>query len=716
MADTLESLEIEVKHSATGAADEIKKVSSAIRSLKRAIDDTLPELVVFRDVLGKGINFQTVNNFNNITNSINKVTSASKKAATAAKGAANGVKEMGSAAQKAKSPLDGFVSSLKRIAFYRMIRSIIKAITEALQEGLENAYLYSQQVGGELAPAMDRLSSSTAKLKNQLGAAFGQLLQALEPILEVLIWLITKLAEAITWLIALLSGADTYLVANDISKPWKETEDATKGATKAVKEYKNQLLGFDEINKLIAPDDNDRGKTGDDNDDYSGLFHREKMNFKLPEFKSDFLAPLAGAFPPIIDAIGELVSEFELLEQVATQVATAVESAWERICLTVEMLSLQAITAAQNAWMTLTMSTQLAWEYIIIWVQEAWSTIVLTIGALCAQIVAYVQNAWSTVSALTVSWWSTVSSWTSVMWELICTTVTEWCEQTVLTIQTSLETIYSLVVEAWTNVFTTTAQAWEAVQISIATWLEHARTNIEIFTEETLPMWLEWAKSMVNIAWKAFESVAKAAYEGLKNTAHNVATFVNTTAQNIWDWGTGTLKNIAEWANGVSEAVGAALESAWNNFVSFMQATGQAVTTWWSRNRTWVIPAALTAVAIKVASIALAPFTGGASLAGLLIPAANGGVFDEGQMFIAREAGPEMVGTIGNHTAVANNEQIVEAVSRGVFEAVSAAMSGNNSGNGVTVLNINGREFARAIYGDWRTVEREHGNRLVVNG
>lgn len=48
---------------------------------------------------------------------------------------------------------------------------------------------------------------------------------------------------------------------------------------------------------------------------------------------------------------------------------------------------------------------------------------------------------------------------------------------------------------------------------------------------------------------------------------------------------------------------------------------------------------------------------------------ANGGMVDAGQMFIAREAGPELVGTIGNRTAVANNEQIVESVAGGVREA-----------------------------------------------
>lgn len=48
---------------------------------------------------------------------------------------------------------------------------------------------------------------------------------------------------------------------------------------------------------------------------------------------------------------------------------------------------------------------------------------------------------------------------------------------------------------------------------------------------------------------------------------------------------------------------------------------------------------------------------------------ADGGFVDEGQLFIAREAGAEMVGAIGRKTAVANNDQIVEGITAGVTVA-----------------------------------------------
>lgn len=53
---------------------------------------------------------------------------------------------------------------------------------------------------------------------------------------------------------------------------------------------------------------------------------------------------------------------------------------------------------------------------------------------------------------------------------------------------------------------------------------------------------------------------------------------------------------------------------------------------------------------------------------------ASGGFPDAGQLFIAREAGAEMVGSLDGHTAVANNDQIVE----GIREGVEAAMERQN--------------------------------------
>lgn len=65
---------------------------------------------------------------------------------------------------------------------------------------------------------------------------------------------------------------------------------------------------------------------------------------------------------------------------------------------------------------------------------------------------------------------------------------------------------------------------------------------------------------------------------------------------------------------------------------------------------------------------------------------ASGGYPEKGQLFIAREAGPEMVGTIGGKTAVANNNQIVEGITAGVTKGVYEAMQGYDGGTMTIII------------------------------
>ena len=64
---------------------------------------------------------------------------------------------------------------------------------------------------------------------------------------------------------------------------------------------------------------------------------------------------------------------------------------------------------------------------------------------------------------------------------------------------------------------------------------------------------------------------------------------------------------------------------------------------------------------------------------------ANGGFVDEGQLFIAREKGAEMVGEMNGRTAVANNDQIVKGITQGVMLGVAKAMAGNNNDTKVVI-------------------------------
>ena len=99
---------------------------------------------------------------------------------------------------------------------------------------------------------------------------------------------------------------------------------------------------------------------------------------------------------------------------------------------------------------------------------------------------------------------------------------------------------------------------------------------------------------------------------------------------------------------------------------------------------------------------------------------AEGGFPEQGQMFIAREAGAEMVGSIGRRTAVANNDQIVAGITSGVAEANSeqnALLREQNQLlrallNKDTNVTIDGRKVTKQL----DRAYRERGAKIITGG
>ena len=202
---TVENISIDVKTNAGGAAREVRSLSSALSGVR----------------------------------------SASKSVASGggAKGASKSIASVGHAAKSSTGFLSKFFASIKRIAFYRILRTLMKNITQGFQEGLKHAYAFSKALNGPLAQALDRISSASGQMKNQAGAALGELLRTIEPVINAIIGLVTKLLQALSALFAALGGRLTYSVAEKTADEW----DAAAGSAK---EYKNTVLGFDELNKL----------------------------------------------------------------------------------------------------------------------------------------------------------------------------------------------------------------------------------------------------------------------------------------------------------------------------------------------------------------------------------------------------------------------------------------------------------------------------------
>ena len=112
----------------------------------------------------------------------------------------------------------------------------------------------------------------------------------------------------------------------------------------------------------------------------------------------------------------------------------------------------------------------------------------------------------------------------------------------------------------------------------------------------------------------------------------------------------------------------------------------------------WSIGVAITGITAGIAAMVVA-IKSAKSEMNNIGTFAKGGFPDEGQLFIANEKGPEMVGSIDGKSAVANNQMITKAIEEASYRGMSRALN-SSDGNNVT-LNFNGVDgnaVARALF------------------
>lgn len=258
-------------------------------------------------------------------------------------------------------------------------------------------------------------------------------------------------------------------------------------------------------------------------------------------------------------------------------------------------------------------------------------------------------------------------------------------------IGTGVGALIGLVIGGLTDLGIAIAQHWDEIK------------------EATVNAWNSVKEKTIEV-WNGIKDWLSTAWNSIKTTASSVWSSVSTTVSNTWT----TIKTNA------SKFMSNLLDTFKTKFERLKQTVTDAISRIKSAfNFDWHLPSLELphiSVTYSDAPWALARFFGIYSIPHLSVDwYANGGFPDAGQLFIANEAGPEMVGSIGGKTAVANNDQIVEAIAQGVFRAVTEAMNGN-SGNRKqeVVIYLDGKAMARRLYPYNQEVAREHGGSFIT--
>lgn len=278
MTDTIDNLSIEISAKADAAVQSLTRLQNAIKPLGGAGQATAGGMQTMA---------ASVKDAGTVTQRAGEQAGSAQKNI---KGVGKDAKDAGDKAKKGASGISSFWGALKRIAFYRFVRSVIREITDAFKTGITNLYHWSDALDGHFAKAMDRLATSTLYLKNSLGAMVSPLLEAVIPVLDVVIDKVVDVLNFFNKLIATLSGADTYTVAKKTATAW---DDSAKSTKKAVNDIKRTILGFDEINKLNGANNVSSGS-----------------NKTSIDYKSMFVEkPLTGAFAGFSNAIEKAMQD-----------------------------------------------------------------------------------------------------------------------------------------------------------------------------------------------------------------------------------------------------------------------------------------------------------------------------------------------------------------------------------------------------------------------
>lgn len=229
-----------------------------------------------------------------VVNSLQKTKKASKESA---KGIQNLKSQLRSASANAKNSAGAFsklATAVGRIAFYRAIRSAIKEVTQAFQEGTTHLYYYSQALNNldsaKASGTMNEFATTALYVKNSLGAALMPILQSLVPVVNAIADAFVWATNAVNQFFHALKGESVFTKAKRYAVDYAE---ALGGASGAAKELKKQVFGFDELNIFNAPSAGGGGG-GAPEMDYSKMFEEAEVTANFDWLGSTIKQKLAG--------------------------------------------------------------------------------------------------------------------------------------------------------------------------------------------------------------------------------------------------------------------------------------------------------------------------------------------------------------------------------------------------------------------------------------
>ena len=646
-----------------------------------------------------------------------------------------GGKAVNSFRQSSKAATLSLGRVLKYAIGLQTVFAVFGKMRSYIKEGMDNLSQYSSTTGQSLAS----LRGSLTQVKNSLAVAFAPIVTVIAPLIQTFVNYITTACNAIAQLFGALTGQKTVSVAKanfgDIAAGASGAADATGSANSAAEEYQRTLMGFDQINKLDDKSGSGGGggagggagasagfTTSDIANTYSSWADKIKEAWKNADF-TEIGSTIAQKINDAMDKIN-WESIKKSCNKVATSIGTFINGFvagldWGKVGYTISEAFVTAFSTLSTALQTVDWQNigravvqffkGIDWKGLFSSGAELVGSIA---GAIGGAIKGAVTEAWSSVKTYFDE--KTKEAGGNVIAGVFkgivdgLKSIGTWIKNNIFTPfingfkkafgiaspSTVMAEMGGYLIDGLKNGLT---GIWDKVK---SKFVDFKNSVAAFFKNPIATVKGKIGKTLTN---------AKALYDKFKpkSVLTTVKGALAKTIKTAWSWHS-SFKSQNPLTT-VKGALGDGIRTAWDWFASF-----------YDKRCKITVYGDFTELANAVGDFQNRVSgsggrntfaTGGIYSNGHWKPvtaAANGGAFSMGQMFIARERGPELVGTIGGNTAVMNNDQIVSSVSDGVARAVASVLgSGSNS------VNITLEGDAKGLF---KVVKREATNYTNATG
>lgn len=614
--------------------------------------------------------------------------------------------------RSAAKSIDGFFGRFGRMAVMATFYRVFNSLKDSIKTGINNVYAFSKAMGTvssrQFVESMNAMSTSMQTLRNSVGAAVSPLLSAFIPAMQIAANAALTLINAINQLFSSLSGRGTWLKATGAMK---EYGAAASGAGSAVK---GLLAGFDEINVIASQSGGGGGsssiqgafeeiavdsavkafaaqiRAAFDAQDWEGLgaLVGTKMNQIISAINFASIGQKLGSgFDAALRTLNSALHTFDFVA-LGNSLSTLVNNALQSINFaSVGSLLTRRLTSMWDSVMGFLSSLNWhlvgttiketiigAWGSLSEWIDELnWSEMGVTAYNRIVELFAGLDpselaNSFSTLigSALVAGAGmlggfaeEAITNAKAYFAPFIAEAggsipkgifdgmiafdaigkFTKWVSENIVApIDNEFEKHFGTrPVGAFIEAIRSTV---EPILTGIATWIKE--NVIDYLAEKCRLMGIDM-EGFLSDPWNALKDLVlgNGSTSGILS---DILTNLDTWAGNIW---TEISPSVNESARQIGTAFGQGIVDYFNSTIAGkLIATVSIVVPGTSANKSWAKN-----IALKISNV---------------LGFAEGGYPEMGQLFIAREAGPELVGQMSGRTAVANNAQIVQGISAGV--------------------------------------------------